>query len=279
MSTLSNLNEALLAAVRRWHGSIEDQFSNIDNIVKQFDAHPSWPVPMYISGQLASDYDQLDVLVKKCRTISASQFERQQRNTLLKSTVGLCLDQIRLWAYGERPSGAMTDDDIHSLGFLLPGENGGRHERVEATDVVPEVKVTIVSADFIRVVIDQAAGENAAQVVHGWPTGVSIARIVITSSDGKTVVYDKMTSHLHNDIRMPEGSHGKQFMIKASFLRHVDDESRFGAEPTFSMPLATEDLVAALDRQHYEEFEARIRAVESHRQEIENLQAAPPSAE
>jgi multidrug efflux pump subunit AcrB len=33
---------------------------------------------------------------------------------------------------------------------------------------------------------------------------------------------------------MPDGSHGKQFIVKASFLKHGDDE------PTFSMPLTTE---------------------------------------
>jgi hypothetical protein len=31
------------------------------------------------------------------------------------------------------------------------------------------------------------------------------------------------------------------------FLRRVNDEPRFGNEPTFSMPLAIEDLAAALD--------------------------------
>jgi hypothetical protein len=53
----------------------------------------------------------------------------------------------------------------------------------------------------------------------------------------------------------------------------VDDEPRFGNEPTFSMPLTTEDLAAALDRQHHEEFEAQMREVECQRQEIERLHA------
>jgi hypothetical protein len=168
----------------------------------------------------------------------------------------------------------MTDDDIHALGFLLPGETGGNHKRTEATDEVAEVKVKIVNADFIRVVIDQSAGENAAQIVHGWPPGVRNALIVIVSSDGKTEVYHQMTSRLHNDIRMPAGSHGKQFIIKAAFLKHVDDDPRFGAEPTFSMPLTTEDMAAVLDRQHHEEFEAQTREVERQRLEIEALHAA-----
>jgi hypothetical protein len=72
---------------------------------------------------------------------------------------------------------------------------------------------------------------------------------------------------------MPAGSHGKQFIIKASFLKHVNDEPRFGNEPTFSMPLTTEDLAAALDRQHHEDFEAQIQEVERQRQEIERLHA------
>jgi hypothetical protein len=53
----------------------------------------------------------------------------------------------------------------------------------------------------------------------------------------------------------------------------VNDEPRFGNEPTFSMPLTTEDLAAALDRQHHEEFEEHVREVERQRQEIERLHA------
>jgi hypothetical protein len=41
---------------------------------------------------------------------------------------------------------------------------------------------------------------------------------------------------------MPSGSRGKLFIIRAAFLRHVDDKPRFGPEPTFFMPLTTEDL-------------------------------------
>jgi hypothetical protein len=67
------------------------------------------------------------------------------------------------------------------------------------------------------------------------------------------------------------GSHGKQFTIKAAFLRHVNDESRFGNEPTFSMPLTTEDLAATIDHQHHEDFEPQLREVERRRQEIERL--------
>jgi hypothetical protein len=192
---------------------------------------------------------------------------------LLKSTVGLCLIQVKIWAYGEFAAGVMTADDVHLLGFLLPGETGGRHDRTEPTDITAEVKVKVVNEDFIRVVIDQSAGENAAPVKHGWPTGVKHALIVIVAADGKTEVYRLMTTRLHNDIRMPEGSHGKQFIIKASFLKHVNDEPRFGSEPTFSMPLTTEDLAAALDRQHHEDFEAQLQEIERQRQEIERLHA------
>ncbi|MDR0604183.1 MAG: hypothetical protein LBG80_07780, partial [Bacteroidales bacterium] len=71
----------------------------------------------------------------------------------------------------------------------------------EATDEVAEVKVKVINEDNIRVVIDRSAGENAGQVTHGWPPGVSNALIVITAADGKTEVYRQMTTRLHNDVR------------------------------------------------------------------------------
>ncbi|MDR1115953.1 MAG: hypothetical protein LBL33_07395 [Tannerella sp.] len=82
-----------------------------------------------------------------------------------------------------------------------------------------------------------------------------------------------MTTHLHNDIRMSEDSPGKQFLIKAAFLRHVDDEPHFGNEETFSMPLTTEDLITVTDSRHHEDFEAQQQEMERMRRKIEHLQA------
>jgi hypothetical protein len=270
----SGITDGILASVRRWHGGIDDQFGNIDNAVTLLtDNQTTWKVPSDLLTLLTDNRDELQKLINKCRTTSASSADRAQRNTLLKTTVGLCLFRLKIWTYGEFMSDMMTADDIHQLGFLLPGETGGHRDHTEATDIKAEVKVTVVNEDFIRVVIDQSAGENAARVVHGWPPGVKHALIVITASDGKTEVYRKLTTRLHNDIQMPDGSHGKQFILKAAFLKHVDDEPRFGNEPTFSMPLTTEDLAATIDRQHHEEFEANMREVELHRREIERLTA------
>jgi hypothetical protein len=272
--TVATIPEAVLANIRKWHESIDSQFSCIDNIYNIFKQHPqTWLIPADIMEQLVDSHDRLDVLIKKCKTAAGSPADRTLRNSLLRSTVGFCLVRIKGWAYGGYSSGMLTADDVHSLGFLLPGEQGGGRRRSEPTDVTAEVKVKVVNEDFIRVVIDQSGGENAGLVKHGWPPGVKNALIVLLAADGKTEVYRKHTTHLYNDIQMPEGSHGKQFIAKASFLRHVDDDPRFGNEPTFSMPLTTADLAAALDRQHQEEENEQLNEIERQRQEIERLQA------
>jgi hypothetical protein len=269
---VGGITEGVLAGIRRWHGNIDDQFSNIDNIVNVVTAHQAtWAMPTDMLAQLTGNRNQLQALISKCRTSAGSSADRLLRNSLLKSTVGFCLLEVRIWAYGQYTAGVLTADDVHLLGFLLPGEVGGHHDRTEATDMVAEVKVKIITEDIIRVVIDQSAGENAAQVVRGWPNGVRQALIVILAADGVTEVYRQLTTRLHNDIRMPDGSRGKQFIIKASFLRHVNDVPRFGNQPTFSMPLATEDLAATLDHQHHADFEAQLQEVERHRQEVEEL--------
>jgi hypothetical protein len=269
----SNISAEVTAMVRRWHGSIDERFGNIDNLVTLIQGHSAWGTPPQFS-QVVTNRTQLATLIPKCRSGAGSANDRAHRNTLLKTTVGLCLLQIKLWAYAQYNNDILTIDDLHSLGFLLPGEASGHHARAVATDAVAEVKVRVLSADMIRVAIDQAAGENAALTAHGWPDGVRMALIVITSVDDGKEIYRQLASRLYNDIRMPDGSHGRQFVIKAAFLRHVDDEPRFGPQPTFSMPLMTEDLVAAVDRQHHEEYEAHIREIERQRQEIERLRAA-----
>jgi hypothetical protein len=266
--------EGILANARRWHGRIDEQFGNLDNLVKTIQAHlPAWDISAQLVAVLVDRRDKLGQLILKCRSTTGSQVDRIERDALLKEAVGICLIQVKFWSYGQYANGLLSAEDVHTLGFLLPNEAGGHHSRTEAIDVVAEVKARIVSDSIVRLIIDQAAGANAGPVLHGWPPSVRHALIVITASDGVTEVHRQITTRLHNDIRMPDGSHGKQFIAKASFLRHVDDEPRFGNQPTFSMPLTTEDLAAALDHQHHEEYEAHVREVERQRQEIERLQA------
>jgi hypothetical protein len=276
--TYSDIPAEVLAVVRRWHGSIDEQFGNIDNLVVNIQGHTAWGTPSVFS-QIVTNRSLLATLIPKCRSPLGSPAERGQRSILLKMTVGMCLAQVRAWAYMKYYDGVLTINDVHTLGFLLPGEMGGHRDRTEAIDVLAEVKASIINADVICAIIDQSVDKNAALVAHGWPSGVRQALIVITASDGVTEVVRRMTTSLHTDIQMPEGSHGKQFLIKASFLRHIDDQPRFGPQPTFSMPLTTEDLIATLDRQQHEEFEAHIRTIERHRLETEPLTARNPATE
>jgi hypothetical protein len=237
----SNIPAELLALARRWHGSIDERFGNIDNLVTLIQGHSAWGTPPQFS-LVVTNRTQLATLIPKCRSGAGRANDRARRNTLLGTTVELCLTQIKLWAYTQYNSNIMTIDDLHSFGFLLPGESGGHHSRSAATDVVAEVKVTVLSADVIRAVIDQASDDNAALTAHGWPDGVRMALIVILTADGTTEVCRRQTTRLYNEIEMPEGSHGRQFVIKAAFLRHVDDTPKFGPQPTFTMPYSTEDI-------------------------------------
>jgi hypothetical protein len=279
MSNSSEILPGVLAYTKKWHGTIDDQFSNINSLVDTVKKHSTdWAMPEDLLSELNSNRNWLQTFINKCRSTSASTEDRAMRNTTLKSTVATCLTKVKTWAYGRYFAGVMTTDDVHFLGFLLPGEIGGHHQRTDPTDITAEVKIRIVNEDFIRVVIDQSAGENAAHVEHGWPNGVRNAVIVVTAADGKTEVIRYMTTRLHNDIQMPAGSHGKQFIVKAAFLRHIDDEPKFGNEPTFSMPLTTEDLAATLDKQHHDDYEEQVREVEKHRQEVERLHAEIDSA-
>jgi hypothetical protein len=270
----SSIPEGILAGMRRWHGGIDKRFAAIDNAVSLIEAHqPVWSMPSDLLTQLSGNRNRLQELIAKCRTPLASTADRALRNTLLASTVGLCLRNVKTWAYGQFFAGILTAEDVHLLGFLLPGENSGHRGRTEATDALAEAKVTVINEDFIRVVIDRAFGENAALVAHGWPDGVHMALIVIISVESGKEVFRQITTRLHNDIPMPEGSHGEQFILKAAFLRHVDDEPRFGNEPTFTMPRTTEDLAATVDRQRQEDFDAQMQEIERLRREIERIQA------
>jgi hypothetical protein len=227
---------------RKWHGSIMDKFSCIDNLVTSVTKHQAqWAMPPDLYDALVDGRRRLWDLISKCQSTSASADDRMRRNALFRSMTDLCLSKVKIWAIAKFSDGAMSASEVHLLGFLLPGETGGHHGRKEPTDILAEVKVSVINADFIRVIVDQASGD-AAKYAHGWPAGVRYALVVITAVDGHTEVYHRLTSRQRHDVHLPAGSHGKQFVIKAAFLVHVDDEPNFGPGQTFSMPLTTEDL-------------------------------------
>ena len=265
-----DLPEGIYSHIKLWHGSIEDKYNCINNLITLF-LGKGWTKPIHFTD-LVAYRDKLKDLIPFCETTSASTADRLERDTMLKAAVDLCLNEVKMWSYGLFSNDQMKEDDIHLLGFLLPGEHGGHRDKTEPTNAIAEVKVHVINENFIHVVIDQSTDENAGPVKHGWPKGVRNAVIVIVAADGKTEVLREMTTNLHNKIEMPEGSHGKQFIIKAAFLKHVNDKPVFGNEPTFSMPLTTQDLAAALEKQRQEEAEAHLKEIERQRLEIERLQ-------
>jgi hypothetical protein len=268
------LSAILLEHSKWWHGNIDQQFSNVRGLFELLTGNLSiWSVPLAIREQMGEFVPELDRLITKCRTNEGSPADRLHRDTLLKSAVAYCLMDVKTWAYDDFITGKLTADDVHEMNFLLPGDLGGHHDRVEPTDVIAETKVKIINADFIDGIVDHATDMNAGPVKHGWPRGIRQAVLLMLEADGKTEVFRKMTTHLHNEIKMPEGSHGKYFMLAAAFLKHIDDEPKFGEFTIFSMPKSNNELIAVLDQQHHDDFEARLRAVEQHRRVVEELHA------
>jgi hypothetical protein len=265
--------EIVLSTAKRWHGDTADRFANVNVVTDTLKSHvDTWPMPEGMVTQLNTWRNRIQILIQVCTSYNVSPHDRIERDALLRAAVGYCIHTVKYWAIGEVGAGVLTLDDLHELCFLLPSEHFAR-ERAKETNVVAEVKVSVTNQDFIRVIIDQSAGEDAAKVVRGWPHGVRQALIVIMDQSGKKEVVRQITTHLYNDIKMPEGSHGKQFIVMASFLKHVDDSPKFGNTPTFSMPLTTIDLAAALEDQHQADMKAHAEEVEQHRLEVERLEA------
>jgi hypothetical protein len=268
---MNEVDESMRKYIRQWHGLTDEKMENINNLTNQILNH-AWPIPADMLKELTDSRLELNALVTKCHTPLASTYDRAQRNALLKQTVSFCLHRIKGWAIGQRALGAISAEEMHLLGFLTPGETGGNRKRAEPTDARAEVKVNIISPDYIKVSLDQSAGQNAALVKRGWPEGVRHAVIVALFVDGKTEVFRYYTTRLHNDIRMPEGLHGKLFIIKAAFLKHINDDPRFGgASPTFSMPLSTEDLAAVQERRREADAQEHARETERRLQKMEAL--------
>jgi hypothetical protein len=269
---VNNISEGSLTNVRRWRGGIADKFTAIDNLLSTILANqPAWAIQPELLEKLKSYHKELEKLVHLCKTSNSSMAHRAQRDALLSTIMRFCRIQIRAWAYQSFASGLLTASDVHLLGFLLPGENGGYHRRSKATAEQAYIKVGIINEDFIRVSITHTTDDGGVPENQAWPSHIPFARIVITASDGQTEVYNNLTTHIHNDIHMPKGSHGKQFVAKASFLKHVDDKPVFGNQQVFSIPLNTEDLLAAAKNPQAPDSNFYLQEIEHLKEEIEKL--------
>jgi hypothetical protein len=269
---------AVLSTAKRWHGNMSDKLANIDALTNLLKANlDAWDVPTDMMSLLNICRNRLQTLVSFCKTTASSTNDRIDRDSLFKSTIEYCLHDVKFWALGLLHAGKITLDDYHKMGFLVPGETGGTHKRAEETDAKAEVKVRILGPDRIEVIVDQAAEENAAQVKHGKPEGVRYVQIVLYNTETGEEIHEEKGTHLRKKVDIPAQYHGKQLGIKAAFLMHVDDKPNFGDGAIFSMPLTTQDLIAAFEHQHSIDMEARSKAVEIHKQEIaqveEELQA------
>jgi hypothetical protein len=132
----SDVAESVLSGVRLWRGGIADRFAAIDKLVNVLRVHqPTWIMPGNLLTVLISNRNRLQELINK--NFAASRADREQRDSLLKSTVDICLMQVKTWAHSEFEAGALTAEDVHQLGFLVPGETGHRR-RTKASSTTTE---------------------------------------------------------------------------------------------------------------------------------------------
>jgi hypothetical protein len=243
-ASVHNISAEVLTGIRQWHRIGLPQMVNISNVLEMLTKHKDeWQVPKAYLDELSESYRKLQELFNKCSQLIGSSADRLVRNSLLKSTVVFCRTKIKAWAFSQYYAGVLTADDVHLMGFLLPGEIGGYRARKEPTKATAHTRAFVTHMDNILVLIDHAYKESAAHVKHGWPPGVHMAVIVITTPDGQTEIYNKITSRLHTPVTLPKSTRGKELIVKAAFLQHVGDTPKFAeSQPVVSMPLTLEDL-------------------------------------
>jgi hypothetical protein len=235
-------SEALHTIVKNWHGSMDAQFTNIENMFSVLKSLQStWKAPKKMMVVLEEKVPELDKIIKKCRGRNAGLVDFDMRRSLIKELVHFSLETVRYVVFGAYAMKEITIHDVHRMGFMLMSESGGARTRSKPNKVQAEAKVLVEDYSNINVVVDKSAHEEAGPATEGWPKGANAVKIVITDTHGKEVL-QMMSSRLHTQIRMPEGSRGKQFVLRAAFLRHLDDDPVYSSEVTFTMPLMIRDI-------------------------------------
>jgi hypothetical protein len=235
-------SEALHTVVKNWHGSLDAQFTNIENLYSGLQAlQPTWGVPMQLMTVLADKVPLLEKAVMKCRERNAGPVDFDIRRSLTKELVDFSLDTARNIVFGAYGQKEITIHDVHRLGFMLMSESGGAHGRAIPNKVQAEAKVQVMDYSNINLVVDKASHEDAGPVTEGWPEGAKTVKVLISDIHGKEVL-QLMSAHLHTQIHLPDWVRGKQLVLRAAFLKHVDDEPVYSNEVTFTMPLMIRDI-------------------------------------
>jgi hypothetical protein len=268
----AKMQESFRAAARRWHGNIGERFANIDHLVRVAEEHQKeWKMPDDLFDTLIDLRDQLEIIVPHCLSGDVRPTDRAERDRLLANGVYLCRNPVKEWAYGKLADGTMTVDDIHSLCLFAPGDIGGHRTRTSETNELAKLAVQVIGSDMVRIVFTHSAGKNAVGATHGWPTGVRYALIVIRAVADRSEVIRRITTRRYNTIAMPQGSHGKHFLVQVALLKHVEDTPRFGPQQTFTLPLSTEEIFQSRVEKESNEMEEMRRKMERMAAELEVL--------
>jgi hypothetical protein len=252
---------ALLSHTRRWHGTAAAKYANILQLVTIVKANQErWKMPEELYDTLIANQYQIGELISLCKTSFGSKNDRMRRNTLIRDTVFMCRFYVKMWAYGKFTEGVMTALEVQRLGFLMPGENGGRHKRKLPTDRKPHVAVATLGSDHININIFNTNDEVIVR--HGWPEGVRNAVFVVQTPDGKREILRQFTTKRHNTVHIPDGYHGQQLTIRAAFLKHVGDDPLFGPLAYFTLPIETSDLLQSINQKYVDEIEALKKELE-----------------
>ncbi|MDR2764376.1 MAG: hypothetical protein LBB90_05030 [Tannerella sp.] len=88
---------SVLANIRRWHGFIDGQFDNIDNLVNTIQASQAkWSPPQALLQQLSDNRDDLAKLIARCRSNYGSAVDRTLPFTTEGQAAGFdrCINEV-----------------------------------------------------------------------------------------------------------------------------------------------------------------------------------------
>jgi hypothetical protein len=228
-----------------WHKSITEKMhclTNLDNKLTLDGEY--WGMDPAVLTQNHALYVQIEPYYTLYLSGDARNSELVIFRRLLGEDVEYALDVVKPDAIGRCGVGAMDISDLNSLGFLMPNQGKGRHERSGENEIVPETNAKVTAIDTVMVTVDNALDKHGNRTKGSKPKGVK--QILIVLQDEKGVeIFNKMFTKTQVYIDIDQKYRGEIILVRAAFLKHVDDTPHFGEPVAVSMPKDIADILQA----------------------------------
>jgi hypothetical protein len=188
-------------------------------------------------------YTTLLALQQQADAPDANNIVRGYRKKKFKEMLMYVLGEVRAWAISATAvTKKMSLEDLNDLGFALPGQFGGHHDRKAPYDGIAEVNAKVDAMDSILITVDNAENKLGNRTKGSKPENIRIVLYTVADENGEPIEHI-INTHSQIQVKVDSKYRGHILFVRAAFLAHPNDLPNFNEPVIVSMPRDVQDNV------------------------------------